>query len=340
MQITVFGAKDRHDLTPADLSAQLKSGDGTIWVDMTGPTEEDVRIMEQVFGFHPLAIEDTSNQQQRPKIEEYDDHWFIILNPVAMSRQELFFTETTPMGRKRSEESRVSLLDVDFHELDVFVGHNYVVTVHKDNERVIEETRRRCGRGHLPMSAGYLLYLLLDVAVDSYFPVLDAIGEEIDELENLILATPRQETLNRLFALKRRLNEVWRAASQQRDMFNIFTRRDLTFIDYESLQYHLRDVYDHLLRITDMSGTFRDLLTSMVDLYMTAVSNRLNMVVNRLTIITVASGAMAVITGFYGMNFLHTWPPFDSPWGVPIVLVIMVLVISLMVYTVRRLKWF
>jgi magnesium transporter len=182
--------------------------------------------------------------------------------------------------------------------------------------------------------------VLVDLVVDRYFPILDHIGEEVDELEEALLDNPRQEMLNRLFLLKRTLAELWRVVGQQRDMFNVLSRRDLPYIDAEGLQYQLRDVYDHLIRITDMTGTYRDLLTSMVDLYMSSVSNRLNRVVNRLTVITVIIGALAVITGFYGMNFDHTWPPFAAEWGVPFVILLMATAISLILLLFRRLNWF
>lgn len=331
MHITLFAPEEHpREVEASALPALLKKPQHTIWIDITSPQEDDVHLMEQVFKFHPLAIEDTRNQQQRPKIEEYDDYLFIILNPVSIVRPPV----DQPAPR------RMDGYDIAFRELDIFVGKNYVVTVHHDAEAVIDEARRRCGRSHLKTSAGYLLYILMDTAVDSYFPVLDAIGEEIDELEDDILIHPSEFMLSRLFNLKRRLNEVWRVTGQQRDMFNIITRRDMMYIDYDLLQYHLRDVYDHLLRITDTANTFRDLLTSMVDLYMSAVSNRLGRVVHRLTVITVAIGIMTVVSGFYGMNFERTWPPFNAEWGVPLVLALVLGFIAALLLIFRRLKWF
>jgi magnesium transporter len=133
---------------------------------------------------------------------------------------------------------------------------------------------------------------------------------------------------------------VGRVVGPQRDMFNVLTRRDLPFIDQNTLQYYLRDVYDHLLRITDTVNTYRDTLTGIIDLYMSAVSNRLNMVVNRLAVITVVTGALSVIVGFYGMNFLRTWPPFDDPTGVQFVIVLMALIVVLVLIVFRRLRWY
>lgn len=303
MQITAYNAQGAHDVPIPNWDTLLAATADIIWVDISGPGEADLTLMRDVFHFHPLAIEDTRNQHQRPKVDEYDDHLFAILNPVMPHNGD----------------------SVAFRELDVFVGRNYVVSVHPDAEPIVDEARQRISRSRagMPVSTGHILYVLVDLVVDRYFPILDHIGEEVETLEQALLEKPQQEMLNRLFVLKRMLAELWRVVGQQRDMFNVLSRRDLPYIDADALQYQLRDVYDHLIRITDMTATYRDLLTSMVDLYMSSVSNRLNRVVNRLTVITVMIGALAVITGFYGMNFAQTWPPFDAWWGVPFVLLLM-----------------
>jgi magnesium transporter len=319
MQITVYNAQSSREVQKPDWDTLLANTSETIWLDIVGPIEDDLVWMRDVMKFHPLAIEDTRNQHQRPKVEEFDDHLFAILNPVVLDDD-----------------------DLNFRELDVFVGTNYIVTVHPQPEPILEEARQRVGRHRVSpgISPGYLLYVMVDIVVDGYFPVLDSIGAEIEALEEGILSNPQQAALNRLFGLKRTLAELWRVVSHQRDMFNILSRRDLSYIHMEALQYHLRDVYDHLLRITDMTATYRDLLTSMVDLYMSSVSNRLNRVVNRLTVVTIVIGAMAVITGFYGMNFARTWPPFEQPWGVPFVIFLMTLAITVILILFRRLGWY
>jgi magnesium transporter len=281
---------------------------GQFWVDITGPTVEDTRIMREHFDFHPLAIEDSTNQQQRPKVEEYPNHLFMILNPVAYLDGEVIF-----------------------RELDVFLGDNFLVTVHPAAEPLLKEVtaraeRRMPGVAHTP---DHLLYFLVDTMVDSYFPVLDAIGEEIDELSEILLEKPRHELVRRIFHLKREMTEMWRVVGLQRDMFAVLTRMDSQrALSQEPLRLYMRDVYDHLLRISDTVNTCRDTLSGLVDLYLSSASNRLNVVVQRLTVITIGTGALAVITGFYGMNFEQTWPPFSAPWGVPFVLALMALALA------------
>ena len=181
-----------------------------------------------------------------------------------------------------------------------------------------------------------MLYVLLDTVVDSYFPLLDEIADEIEQLEDLVLATPDEDSLNRLFALKRRLVLLRKVVAPQRDVMTMLNRRELPYLDLAKLSLHLRDVLDHLLRIAESVDTFRDLLSSGIDLYMSAISNRLNRVVNRLTMVTVVVGVLAVVTGFYGMNFEHTWPPFTAPWGVPFTMTLMASLVVGVILVLRR----
>jgi magnesium transporter len=302
---------------PATELAAVVAAGTPAWIDITGPDDVEAQIMKDVLGFHPLAIEDTRNQHQRPKVEEYPNHLFLILNPGALAGA-----------------------DAEFRELDVFLAKSFVATVHPTAEPILAEVERRLGwvpQGAL--SPGYVTYTLLDTTVDSYFPLLDSVGDEIEGLEDLVLERPDDSTLNRLFQLKRQLLALRKVIAPQRDAMSLITRRDLPFLDQTKLAYHLRDVHDHLLRLGDMVDTFRDLLSSGIDLYMSSVSNRLNRVVNRLTVVTVIVGVLAVITGFYGMNFEHTWPPFGARWGVPFALGLMGGIASLIILTLRKLRW-
>ncbi|MFN7941141.1 MAG: magnesium/cobalt transporter CorA [Thermoanaerobaculia bacterium] len=302
MRIQVYDARGVRSGKREELAGLLADPDLFLWVDVEGPSDADADLLLEVFRFHPLAVEDTRNQRQRPKVEEYDDHLFVILNPVEC-----------PAG------------EVVFRELDLFLGKNFAVTVHPAAEPAIDEAERRLNRFEKGKpSAGQLVWALADTVVDGYFPVLDAIDERLAELEDRLLAKPRPAALEELFGLKRSLLELRRVVAPQRDMINVLSRPDYDLVESKEMRYRMRDVYDHLLRVTDMVDTFRDLLTSAVDLYMSAVSNHLNRVVHRLTVVTVIFGSFAVITGFYGMNFALTWPPFDARWGVPAALVLMV----------------
>ncbi len=315
MKINVFADKTVREGRISELADLLQARESVIWVDMTGPSEEDLRVMHDVFKFHPLAIEDTQNHHQRPKAEEYSDHVFIILNPV------------TDDG-----------LNCSFRELDIFIGWNYIVTVHAASESTVDQAFKRINPLHMPVSvtATYLLYVLMDVIVDEYFPVLDRIEEELGKLNNELLTKPSKDILNRLFQLKNTLSLFWRVLWPQRDVLNVLMNHNLAFID-KNTRYYLRDVADHLQRIGDEVHFFNEMVAGMVNLYTSAFSNQLNQVVNRLTVFTITIGALSVIVGFYGMNFLQTWPPFDAPWGIlfAIGLMIAVVVVSLVVFRRR-----
>jgi magnesium transporter len=306
MRVFWFADQNIEKIESPNWTELLARKDGVLWVDLAGPTIDDIKVMRDVFHFHPLAIEDTSNQRQRPKIEEYRDHLFIILNPIGE------FKET-----------------LDFRELDVFVTRTAIVTVHSaDHEPIVDQVMNRCTakiESAQKVTVGFLIYALADSVVDLYFPLLDQIGDEIEMISESVIETPRREDLNRAFRLKRALAEMWRVAGQQRDMFNVFQRQESPYINEEISRYYMRDVYDHLLRINDTVSTFRDTMSGAVDLYLSAVSNRLSIVVKRLTFVTIGIGVLTVISGFYGMNFEKTWPPFNAEWGVPFVLLLMLL---------------
>ena len=309
MEITHYTHTGQHILTDDEIPAKLQSTEGAIWIDVTNPSPEGLSFLHSLFDFHPLAVEDVFNHEQRPKAEEFSDHLFIILNPIAMQDGEL-----------------------NSSELNIFVGKNYLITLHHNVEPVIIQARQRIDPKRVPfeVSATYLLYMILDTVVDSYLPILETIDLEIDELGAKLVQTPDPAMQIRLFQLKRTLNTLWWIVWPQQDILSALLNHQLVFIDPKS-QYYLRDITDHLLRIADLIQGSRDTVTGLISLYVSAVSNQLNVAVNRLTMFTIIIGVIAVISGLYGMNFEHTWPPFDAPWGVPVVLGLMLLSI-LVVY--------
>lgn len=332
MKITVWSENTRREVQDSEVQGLLATETNLVWVDIHQPGDADIRLMNEIFHFHPLAIEDTRNHKQRPKIEEYPGYMFLIVNSVSITEKQ---TESIRLKRPHTYH------DLDFREIDIFIGRNYVVTVHMANETVIDEVQRRiiAMETTMPATPGYLLYLILDAVVDEYFPVMDMLEEEIDKLEDSALKRPRQRVLGRIFELKHMLLHMWRVVWPQRDVLSTLLQPHVMGLgDKDTTQYYLRDVSDHLLWIADMIATYRDTLTTIIDLYMSSVSNRLNRVVNRLTVITLGFGMAAVITGFYGMNFLKTWPPFETPEGVPFVLGLLALVTGIVLYVLRKIE--
>ena len=320
MKITRYGVDGVQDSPPEPLPQQLAREDGALWVDMTGPTEDDLRTLRDVFHFHPLAIEDTLKQRQRPKLEEYEGYFFLTIHAAQP-------------GRERNAR-------LAWDELDIFFGPRYVVTVHPQVVPALEDARARLAHAAPALRAGadYLLYTILDAAVDTYFPVIDRVDAALERLEDQLFRKPSARTLDHIFTLKRTLLQMRRVAAPLRDLLNGLTRRDLPLIKPHTLVY-FRDIFDHLLRMTDAIDTHRDLITGALDIYLSVISNRLNEVMKVLTVVTASFASLAVITGVYGMNFERAFPPFDWPYGFAAVLLGMAGVTAVMLALFRRKGW-
>lgn len=317
LKLYTIDAGGPQDVSFDQLARLLERDETVFWCDITAPDEHDIRLMREVFKFHPLAIEDAANIdfEQRPKLEEYDNHLFLILNTAKLEDTTLIW-----------------------HEIDVFVGRNYITTVHHEPLPAVGAALNRLKDrplGKTP-TVGHLLYVILDVVVDNYFPLIESVGDLIEEIEDDVLQHSHPKSLRQLMGLKRSMRNLWRILWPEQDITRYLTNSEHAFIDLNGLDYYFRDVHDHLLRAVDLVNTFRDTLTSVMDLYMSSVSNRLNRVVNRLTIITIAIGVLTVVTGFYGMNFAQTWPPFDDPNGVLKAIGIALLAEFALLYYFRR----
>ncbi|HEV8354483.1 MAG TPA: magnesium/cobalt transporter CorA [bacterium] len=313
---------DRIDERPdTPLEGLLAAPDGVVWVDMTGPTDADVAVLRDVFRFHPLAIEDATQREQRPKIDEYGSY--------------IFLTVHVP------EASLATGGDVILDEVDIFAGSGYVVTVHAQTMPVLSDARARLQRapGTMRPFTDFVLYTIVDTCVDTYFPIIDDLDDLLDGIEDRLLAQPTPDTLHQLFTSKQALVHLRRVASPLRDLFNTLTRRDLPFLRPEIQNYFI-DVYDHLLRITDMIDTQRDLVAGAMDIYLSAVNNRLNENVQRLTVITAALALAAVVTGLYGMNFDLLYPDVHWRYGFVFALGLIFALWTIMTYIFKRLGWF
>lgn len=351
MKITHYLADRAEDDSPVPLAQLLAQDEGALWVDMTGPTDDDLRTLREVFHFHPLAIEDTTKQRQRPKLEEYEGYFFLTMHAVHASRQtsgQPGRDRTTGLAPNHPASStraphRVSAPDgtgLAWNEIDIFFGPRYVVTVHPEAVPALDEARARLTHAHpqLRTSADYVLYAIVDTAVDSYFPVIDRLDASLERLEDQLVREPTARTLDHIFALKRTLLQMRRVAAPLRDLLNGLTRRDLPLVRPQTVVY-FRDVFDHLLRITDMIDTHRDLITGALDIYLSVISNRLNEVMKVLTVITAVFASLAVISGIYGMNFQRAYPPFDWPYGFAAVLLGMGGITAVMLALFRRQGW-
>jgi magnesium transporter len=290
---------------------------GLLWIDLIDPTEAELDRLQKTFEFHPLSIEDSSHFHQRAKIDPYEGYLFITL-----------------YSHRFDQESQKILGD----ELHVFLGSNYLVTIHRAPLPALPRARQRYERESEPYKKGpdFFLYLIGDEVVDSYFPLLDEIEGEIDDLEEEIEKDPNPRVMRSIFALKQELIHLRKAAGPQREVFNSLSTRHYDLID-RRLGVYFQDVYDHIVRIYEMIETHRDLLGNALDAYYSVTSTRLNDVMKRLTLIATIFMPLTVITGLGGVNFEHM--PFKSPLAFGILMVSLIAVPLGMWLWFRSRKW-
>jgi magnesium transporter len=279
-------------LSRDNLKRLLASG-SFFWIDLPRPMENDFAVLRDVFQFHPLALEDSEHFGQRAKLDDYDDFVFLVV-----------------YGAVPDEDRLV--------EVHCFYSARFLITVHRDEAPAFTEVRHRYQKRQAPIDdPALLLYRIIDALVDSFFPILADFDDRIDELENQTFLHTSDEQLQEIFAMKRLLVGMRKAVTPQRDLFASLMGgvAELPGMTTEA-ERHFRDIYDHLIRISDLIDTYRDLLTSSMDVFLSTVSNRLNVVMKQLAVIATIFLPLTFITGFFGQNFgwlvrnIGGWPAF------------------------------
>jgi len=288
-----------------------------VWVDVSDPTSQDFDSLAKQFGFHPLSIEDCRHQHQRPKVEEFPGYYFIVLYEAVLN-----------------EAGRLQL-----GELGIFLGQNYLVTVHSQPIRAIETAERlwRSWTDLAERGTGLLAYLLIDGVVDDYLPLLDEVSDRMDSLEDQIFADFQPESLEEIFRVKKELLLLRRAVTPLRDVFNTLLRREQPIFSRETHTY-FQDVFDHLIRVADTIDTLRDMVGSMMDAYLSISGNRMNLIMKRLTSISTILMSVTLVAGIYGMNFDYM-PELKWRYGYVGALLSMVAVGLAIFAYFRRIKW-
>lgn len=313
----------RH-IDPHRISEVLRSQDHFVWLDMEDPQPNDVALLREEFGFHPLAIEDAMRAHERPKVDSYDGYYFLVFYALKYdAAQQQLLTQA----------------------ISLFIGKNYLVSVHHGGMPVIDETIKRWEQNQeeFGQNVGALLYALFDAIVDDYFPVVDQVAERVEDLEEQIFEHYQEESLQEIFRIKHDLLNMRRVVAPERDVLNVLIRREVPIFERGAVQY-LQDVYDHLLRVTDSIDNYRDLLSSATDAFLSVQSNRLNQVVRTLTVASIVLMSVTLVAGIYGMNFDPEFSPFNMPelrWylGYPFALGLMVAIAVGLIAFFRRIKW-
>ncbi len=277
---------------------------GTTWIDiqdLESACNDDVEAMlRDVFHFHPLAIEDALKDTHVPKVDDWDRYLYIVVDTIDFD--------------PGSDELRL-------HELDLFLGKNYLVTYHNEATEVLARHRRNLERepeSRLKWGPAHLLYRLLDEVVAEFLPAIVHLDDEIDDAQDEVFDAPTPETLRKIFHVKRNALKLHRVIVPMREVLNRLARDPYVQVDSEQRVY-FRDVYDHLVQIHDIVESLRDLIAGALDTYLSVVSNRTNDIMKALTIVNVAFLPLTFLVGFFGMNFfgdtlMFTWPPLPKAW--------------------------
>src|SRR2546426_5740170 len=288
------------DIAIEEIGAVLSDPDRFVWIGVQEPDEALLRALQQAFGLHDLAVEDALCAHQRPKLEEYGDSLFVVLRTAQLERD----------GDRR----------VAFGETHIFVGPRYILTVRHGPSLSYAEVRQRCEStpSLLRKGPGFVLYAIMDFVVDHYFPIVDALEDELDGLEEAIFGgTFSEATTERIYDLKRDLVSLKRAVSPLVEVCNRLVRFDVKLIP-EDARLYFRDVYDHVIRINETIDNLRELLTTALEANLSLISVRQNEVMKRLGAWGAIIAVPTMIAGVYGMNF-EFMPELHWRWGYPVV---------------------
>lgn len=311
---------DEHvDLSVEDCREFLESGK-TCWVNLTGlHATKTIRSLGELFSLHPLELEDIVNVFNRSKLDTYDNNLFIVSKMLSLS----------------DEDDSIEL-----EHVSLVIGSSFVLTFQEYDEDVFDPIRERlrAGKGKIRRGgADYLAYALLDAVVDNYFVVLDEINDQIEELETMIIEQPTREALERVYHMRRELLRFRKAVWPLREVISFLTRTESEFLS-ESNQVFYKDVYDHILQIGEAIDANREILSSLIDVYLSSVSNQTNEVMKVLTIMAAIFIPITFIAGVYGMNFEHI-PELHWDYGYYFVWGLMITVVIGLLVFFRRKGW-
>lgn len=303
------------ELCALDLEQPIKQ-----WITIEGI--HDIKKLERIgktFGIHMLVLEDILNTGQRPKIENHESYAYIIVKVLSYNQElEEFISE---------QESFI-------------LGENYVISFSETKSKNYNTVRERIrqGTGHIrKMGMDYLVYSLLDVIVDNYFVVLEELGERIELVEDELIFKPSPETLQGIHRLKRQMLYLHKAIWPLRELVSSI-ERNKTDLFTEPTEIYVRDLYDHVIQIMDTSETFREILSSMLDMYLSSISNRMNEVMKVLTMISTIFIPLSFIVGLYGMNITNM-PEYNWRWTYPVLWLIMLGIAAFMLGVFKKKKW-
>lgn len=291
-----------------------------LWIDVDGLDQTDIiEKLGSYFDIHPLTLEDILNTGQRPKMEDYESYVYTVLKMILLDTKND---------------------DITIDQVSIIFGYNYIISFQEREDDVFNPLRERLKN---PVSrlrkngVDYLAYGLIDAVIDNYFLILEHFGEEIEDLEDELVAQPSPETLKTIHKYRRNMIVLRKSVWPLRELINGMQKIESEIIK-DNTRIYLRDIYDHTIQVIDSVEDFRDILSSMIDVYLSSISNRMNDIMKVLTVIATIFIPLTFIAGVYGMNFKYM-PELDSPWGYPAVLLFMAILGSSMFAYFRKKKW-
>ena len=302
----------------SEIIEDLHSPDIT-WVNANGLRASDIIEIGNAMGFHPLIQEDIVNTLQRPKVEEYENHIFFVLKMIQ-------YDEDTE--------------DFDVEQVSFILGERFLVSFQERHGDCFELIRQRIreNKGIIRrMGADYLAYSLIDMIVDGYFTVLEKVGDRIEEIENELVVNPQLDTLHDIYNMKRKMIAIRKSVWPLREVISRLDRLGSKQFK-ESTSIYIRDVYDHTIQVIDAIETYRDLLSGMLDIYLSSISNKMNQIMQVLTIIGTIFIPLTFLAGIYGMNFQYM-PELGWRNSYPALWMLMIIITGIMVVFFRRRKW-
>jgi magnesium transporter len=312
------------DLTQDEIKEVLQRNQGVLWVDLVQtPYTEAEQVLLELFGFHPLAVSDALDEMHVPRVDDWGDYLYLVLHDIKFdpAQEEVFQT----------------------NELDIFLGKHYLVTYQNIAIPVVEKVHQNIERDprFLQRGADHLFYKLADDLVGETLPVVDQMDDAIDTIEDQLFNGSNQQLLEEIFTLKRSLLHLRRILMPQREVFNKLARGDDHVIDKQERVF-FRDIYDHMVRLYDISESLRDLISGALETYLSVTNNRMNDVMKTLTIITTLFMPISFLTGFFGMNFFAADPPFTGWTSQPVLVVLLCIFVLMpvsMFVWMRSRKW-
>lgn len=314
--------KPRYAISYDEMKHAYQQHNSLLWVSLEDPDEKEINILKDIFQFHDLAIEDSiSTGYQAPKVDDFGSYIFLIVHAIVSDN---------------------TLTELMTQELNIFLGEGYLVTVsHGKALNPVESVFQRLKKDERLVQNGsdFLCHAVLDALVDEYMPIIDKMDDEIEWLEDLVLSKPKPVIMERIIKLKHSIMTLRRIVAPMREVMNRLSRDDFPMIDSLSRIY-FRDVYDHLVRIQDLSDTIRDIVSGTMDIYLNSTSLRLNEVMKALTIVSTIFLPLSFLAGVYGMNFAVQLPDYYWNYGIVFFWAICILVAGGMLMFFKKRGWF